>query len=209
MLVAFEAGGLIRTLILFLLYPFICLVSEEMGFKIMVMVCFFGIKKDSFRLGSAVLPKFFLEDVGLEMFEVVQRGSRKVAVSNFPAVMVESFLRDYLQVDAVVGGRELRVFHGYFVGLMEERKKEYSTIMEEILAEKKLGSDIIGITSTSSFNKFPDDHQLFSHCKVICTLYIFMIFLNSLSLLVSCNYNVEAYVIETGVCINVNRKCIW
>lgn len=164
MLVAFEAGGLIRSLILFLLYPFICLVGEETGLKIMVMVCFFGIKKDSFRLGSAVLPKFFLEDVGLEMFEVVQRGTKKVAVSNFPAVMVESFLGDYLQVDAV-GGRELKVFHGYFVGLMEERKKD-SQIMEEILTEKKIGSDIIGITSTSSSNKFPD-HPLFSHCKVI------------------------------------------
>lgn len=127
------------------------------------MVCFLGIKKDSFRLGSAVLPKFLLEDVGLEMFEVVQSGTKKVAVSNFPVVMVESFLRDYLQVDAVVG-RELKVFHGYFVGLLEERKND-SVIIEEILEDEKMGSDIIGITSTSSFNKFPD-HQVFSHCKV-------------------------------------------
>lgn len=163
MLVAFEAGGLIRSLILFLLYPFICLVGEGAGLRIMVMVCFLGIKKDSFRLGSAVLPKFLLEDVGLEMFEVVQSGTKKVAVSNFPVVMVENFLRDYLQVDAVVG-RELKVFHGYYVGLLEELKKD-SPIIEEILADKKMGSDIISITSTSSFNRFPD-HQLFSHCKV-------------------------------------------
>lgn len=161
-LVAFEAGGLLRSLILFLLYPLICLVGHEMGLKIMVMVCFFGIKKESFRLGRAVLPKFFLEDVGLETFEAVQRGTKKVAVTNFPLVMVECFLRDYLQIDFVVG-RELKVFHGYFLGLMEERQIDMP-FMEEIVAEKKLGSDIIGVTS--SFNKFPDHYQLFSHCKV-------------------------------------------
>ncbi|XP_015891692.3 probable glycerol-3-phosphate acyltransferase 3 [Ziziphus jujuba] len=164
MLVAFEAGGLLRSFILFLLYPLICLVDQETGLKIMVMVCFFGIKKESFRLGSAVLPKFFLEDVCLEAFEIVQRGTKKVAVTNFPVVMVESFLRDYLQIDFVVG-RELKVFRGYFLGLMEERKK-VTPFMEEIIAEKKLGSDIIGITS-SSFNKFPDRYQLFSYCKEV------------------------------------------
>ncbi|KAJ6729346.1 GLYCEROL-3-PHOSPHATE ACYLTRANSFERASE 2-RELATED [Salix viminalis] len=36
MLVAFEAGSLLRALLLFLLYPFICLVGQEMGLKMMV-----------------------------------------------------------------------------------------------------------------------------------------------------------------------------
>ncbi|KAK6139713.1 hypothetical protein DH2020_026544 [Rehmannia glutinosa] len=37
----------------------------------MVMVCFFGLKKEKFIEGRAVLPKFFLEDVGKESFEVL------------------------------------------------------------------------------------------------------------------------------------------
>ncbi|KAJ7977692.1 glycerol-3-phosphate acyltransferase 3 [Quillaja saponaria] len=92
MLVAFEAGGLIRAIALFLLYPFVCLVGDEMGLKIMVMVCFFGIKKDSFSVGTAVLPKFFLEDVGLEMFEVIKKGEKKVAVTNLPQALANSLI---------------------------------------------------------------------------------------------------------------------
>lgn len=171
MLVAFEAGGLFRSLLLFVMYPFICLLSQEMGLKVMVMICFFGIKKKSFRVGTAVLPKFYLEDVGFEIFEVLQRGSKRVAFTDFPVVMVESFLRDYLQIDVVVG-RELKVFGGYYLGIMEETKKkdihDVASSIDEIIvtADQKgstNGSDVIGITD---FNSFCDHHQLFSHCKV-------------------------------------------
>ena len=163
MLVAFEAGSLLRALILFLLYPFICLVGQDMGLKIMVMVCFFGIKKESFRVGSAVLPKFFLEDVGLEALEELKRGGRKVAVSDhFPQVMIESFLRDYLDVNCVLG-RELKTGCGYFLGLLEEKKKDMLNL-EEILGKDSVIShdDIIGISQLNSSL----DHPLFSHCKV-------------------------------------------
>lgn len=161
MLVALEAGGCLRAIVLLLLYPLICLVSEEMGLKIMVMVCFFGIKKESFKAGRAVLPKFFLEDVGLEIFEVLKRGGEKVAVSKLPQVMVEDFIREYLEIDVVVG-RELKVFHGYFVGLIEEKKKDMIWL-EEILVKNRVDSNMIGI---SGFNISLDDHQLFSRCKV-------------------------------------------
>ncbi|KAA8543013.1 hypothetical protein F0562_021492 [Nyssa sinensis] len=157
MLVAFEAGSLLRALVLFVLYPFVCLVNEEMGLKIMVMVCFLGIKKESFRAGSAVLPKFFLEDVGLEGFELLRRGGKKVGVSDLPQVMVESFLRDYLQIEFVVG-RELKVFCGYFVGIMEEKKK---IVLDGILADDQISCDVVGISSSNRSL----DNQFFSHCK--------------------------------------------
>ncbi|XP_075641238.1 putative glycerol-3-phosphate acyltransferase 3 [Castanea sativa] len=162
MLVAFEAGGSLRAIVLFLLYPLICLVSEETGLKIMVMVCFFGIKKERFKVGRAVLPKFYLEDVGLEIIEVLKRGGKKVAVSKLPQVMVEDFLREYLEIDVVVG-RELKVFHGYFVGLIEEKKKDMIRL-EEILVKNKADSNMIGI---SGFNISLDDHQLFTQCEEI------------------------------------------
>ncbi|KAK9904566.1 hypothetical protein M0R45_000588 [Rubus argutus] len=164
MLVAFEAGSLLRALVLFLLYPLTVLVSEEVGLKIMVMVCFFGIKKESFRIGSAVLPKFFLEDVGLESFEVLQRsGNRKVGVSILPQVLIETFLKEYLEIDVVIG-RELKVFGGYFLGLMEEKKNNYFPILEEHGGKDNMGSlHIVGI---ASFNQILDD-PIFSYCKDI------------------------------------------
>ncbi|KAJ4727847.1 putative Glycerol-3-phosphate acyltransferase 3 [Melia azedarach] len=158
MLVAFEAGGLLRAFALFILYPFICFIGGEMGLKIMVAVCFFGIKKDSFRVGRAVLPKFFLENVGLEIFEVLKRGGKRVAVTNMPQVMIESFLRDYLEIDHVVG-KELKVFCGYFVGLIEERKQDLS-VLQDILGEEKDSDHIIGISSLN--------HKLFlKYCKEV------------------------------------------
>ncbi|XP_030504479.1 probable glycerol-3-phosphate acyltransferase 3 [Cannabis sativa] len=161
MLVAFEAGGLLRALILFLLYPFVCLVSEEFGMKLMVFVCFFAIKRKNFRVGRAVLPKFLLEDVGNEGFDMVMKFRRKIGVTNLPSVMVEDFLVEYLGVDAVLG-RELKVVFGYFVGLMEE-KKSGEIVLNKIFGEEKLDSSVIGITSL----KKSIDQQLLSHCKVV------------------------------------------
>ncbi|KAI4301535.1 hypothetical protein L6164_034803 [Bauhinia variegata] len=159
MLVAFEAGGLLRAIVLILLYPLVSLVGDDMGLKIMVMICFFGMKAESFRVGRAVLPKFFFEDVGSEIFQVLNRGGKKVGVTNLPQVMVESFLREYLQIDFVVG-RKLKVFRGYFVGLMEERNTTHTL---EQVQEIKECSDMIGIIG---FNKILDQ-DLFSHCKEI------------------------------------------
>ncbi|PSS06080.1 Glycerol-3-phosphate acyltransferase [Actinidia chinensis var. chinensis] len=158
MLVAFEAGSIIRALVLFVFYPLICFVGDEMGLKVMVMVSFFGIKEESFKAGRAVLPKFFLEDVGLESFEVLRKSGKRVGVSDMPQVMVESFLREYLEVEFVVG-RDLKVCCGYFVGLLEKKK----IVLDEIFEDEKLSSNIIGI---SNFNKSLD-HHLFSHCKEI------------------------------------------
>ncbi|CAL0308505.1 unnamed protein product [Lupinus luteus] len=163
MLVAFEAGGLLRAIVLILLYPFVCLVGDEMGLKIMVMICFFGIKVENFRVGSAVLPKFFLEDVGSEMFEVLKRGAKKVGLSKLPRVMVESFLKEYLEIDVVVG-REMKVLFGYYVGLMEEREKTMHAL--ELLVHEKKGfcSNIIGI---SGLHKNIDNEFFFSCCKEV------------------------------------------
>ncbi|KAK7344363.1 hypothetical protein VNO77_13884 [Canavalia gladiata] len=159
MLVAFESGGLLRAIVLVLLYPFVCLAGDELGLKIMVMVCFLGIKAESFKVGRSVLPKFFLEDVGSEIFEVLKKGGRKVGVSNLPQVMVESFLREYLEIDFVVG-RELKVFCGYYLGLMEDTKIMHAL---EHVKEGKGCSDTIGITGFNNIN----EHEFFFLCKEV------------------------------------------
>ncbi|XP_054791488.1 probable glycerol-3-phosphate acyltransferase 2 isoform X2 [Prosopis cineraria] len=137
-LVAFEAGGLLRYLLLLLSYPLVWLVGEEsqVGLNIMVFLTFFGIKKDTFRIGSSVLPKFFLQDVGRPGFEAVQSFERKVATSKMPRVMVECVLKEYLGVDAVVA-REIKSFHGYYLGLLHEEKKHNKSLLDS--------SNIVGI----------------------------------------------------------------
>ncbi|XP_057961751.1 probable glycerol-3-phosphate acyltransferase 3 [Malania oleifera] len=160
MLVAFEAGGILRALVLFLLYPLICLLGEKPQLEAMVFICFFGIRKEEFRIGRTVLPKFFLEDVGCEGLEVVLRCGKKVGVSDLPRVMVEGFLRDYLGVDFVVG-RELKVVCGYFVGLMEEKRSAIA--LNDIFGDKKTDSSTIGIGSL----KTSLDEQLFLRCEEV------------------------------------------
>ncbi|XP_057718893.1 probable glycerol-3-phosphate acyltransferase 2 [Arachis stenosperma] len=164
MLVAFEAGGLVRAIVLVLTYPLVCLVGEDLGMKIMVMVCFFGIKEKSFRVGSAVLPKFLLEDVGSEIFEVVNGAGKRVGLSKMPRVMVECFLKEYLKVDLVVG-REMKEFCGYFLGFMEERKNNNNAL--ELVQEGKgsCSSNIIGISGFR--NKDFRHHEIFSRCKEV------------------------------------------
>ncbi|KAG9457789.1 hypothetical protein H6P81_002297 [Aristolochia fimbriata] len=157
MLMAFEAGGLLRALLLFVLYPFLSfLASDEWAIRVMVMVTFCGIREESLTVGRTVLPKFFLEDVRLEGFEVLMRAGKKVAVTEMPRVMVEVFLKEYLNVD-VVAGRELKVFGGYCTGLMEKKRSLD-------LEDEKLGRDVVGMTS---FNIPRDRRYLFSKCKEI------------------------------------------
>lgn len=164
MLVAFEGGGVLRGLVLFLFYPLVCLVSKEMGLKIMVFICFFGVKKGSFVIGRTVLPKFFMDDLGFEGFEVVMRCGRKVGLSELPRVMVEGFLKDYLGVDCVFG-RDLKVVCGYFVGLMEEvpPRSRSSFLMNDVFGERKGDNNLIGFGCSNKIL----DHQLFSDCKEI------------------------------------------
>ncbi|CAM0957245.1 unnamed protein product [Alopecurus aequalis] len=89
MLVAVEAGSLLRGLFLLLAYPLMCLVSDDMRLKAMVMVTFFGLReKEVVRVGKAVLPKLFLEETAMEGLEAVKKARRVVAVCTlFPRVM--------------------------------------------------------------------------------------------------------------------------
>ncbi|XP_030545193.1 probable glycerol-3-phosphate acyltransferase 2 [Rhodamnia argentea] len=151
MLVAFEAGGFLRALVLLLAYPFARMLGRETALAVMVFMCFVGMKREGFRLGSTVLPKFFLEDMGHEAFDGVMGFGRRVAVTRLPRVMVEEFLKEWLGVDAVVG-REVAVFRGRFVGLMEKNEGR---------------QELIRLLGEGCFSKpWPfEHHQLLAHCE--------------------------------------------
>ncbi|WVZ71808.1 hypothetical protein U9M48_020344 [Paspalum notatum var. saurae] len=121
MLVAVEAGGFLRGLLLLLLYPLMCLLGDGARARAMATVALVGLEeKEVARVGRAVLPKFFLEAAAAEGVAAVQAAARVVAVSaTLPRVMVDGFLREYLGVDAVVAP-EVRSAGGVLAGLMDE-----------------------------------------------------------------------------------------
>ncbi|GAU36808.1 hypothetical protein TSUD_219110 [Trifolium subterraneum] len=124
----------------------------------MVFITFFGIKKDTFRIGTAVLPKFYLEDVGWEGFEAVMCCERKVASSKLPRIMVEGFLKDYLGVEAIIA-RDIKSFNGYFLGLFEKHKPTTSYDVKVLLTSKDNSIGIVG-----SHIEYIDQ-KLFPHYK--------------------------------------------
>lgn len=156
MLVAFEGGGPLRALILLFMYPFLCILGEKMRLKIMIFISFFGVKKQNFRIGRSVLPKFFLENVGCESLEVVMRFSKKMGVTNLPKIMVEDFLMNYVGVEDIYGP-EIRVFGGYYIGLLDNSGKEI--IFAHMMSQQ---SQYVGICSiNNSFKTCP-----FTYIKV-------------------------------------------
>lgn len=160
MLIAIEAGSFLRGFILLCLYPLLCCLTQEVESKIMVMVCFVGLREDKVvRVAQATLPKYFLEDVGREGLEVA-RGVKRVAgvCRLIPRVMVEPFLREYTGLEVVVG-REVKMIRGRYVGLLGKES-------EGRLWQAKFDqTEMIGFGSSSSYFDY-DHHQLFSRCKV-------------------------------------------
>ncbi|XP_015899694.3 probable glycerol-3-phosphate acyltransferase 8 [Ziziphus jujuba] len=108
MLVAIEAGSLLRGFILLLSLPLVIIsylfISEAIGIQILIYISFSGLKiRDIELVSRAVLPRFYAADVRAESFEVFDRCKRKVVVTANPTVMVEPFVKEFLGGDKVLG----------------------------------------------------------------------------------------------------------
>ncbi|KAL5792380.1 hypothetical protein ACOSP7_000974 [Xanthoceras sorbifolium] len=108
LLVAIEAGSLLRGLALLLSLPIVIFaylfVSEAIGIQILIFISFSGLKIRDIELASrAVLPRFYAADVRAESYEVFDRCKRKVVVTANPTLMVEPFVKDFLGGDKVLG----------------------------------------------------------------------------------------------------------
>lgn len=162
MLVAIEAGSFLRGLILLCMYPFMCFFTQEVQSRIMVMVCFLGLREEKVvRVARATLPKHFLEDIGREGLEVVRGFKRVIGLSRMiPRVMVEDFLKEYIGLE-MVAGREVKMVRGRYVGLLEMESEI------RLGLEKLEGTEMVWFgSSTSNFSH--NHHQLFTCCKVRC-----------------------------------------
>ncbi|XWS77015.1 hypothetical protein CRYUN_Cryun01aG0227500 [Craigia yunnanensis] len=108
MLVAVEAGSLLRGLILLLSLPLVIIsyifISEAIGIQILIFISFAGLKiRDIELVSRAVLPRFYAANVRKESFEVFDRCKRKVVVTANPTFMVEPFVKDFIGGDKVLG----------------------------------------------------------------------------------------------------------
>lgn len=108
MLVAVEAGSLLRGLLLLLSLPIVIVaylfISEEIGIQILIFISFSGLKiRDIELVSQAVLPRFYASDVRRESWEAFDKCERKVVVTANPTLMVEPFVRDYLGGTKVLG----------------------------------------------------------------------------------------------------------
>nr|CAD1832094.1 unnamed protein product [Ananas comosus var. bracteatus] len=123
LLIALEAGGPLRALLLLLSYPlsllFKLILDENIALHMMIFISTAGLMvSDVKAVAKATLPRFFLQELRRSTYEVFAKcGGKKYVVTCLPRVMVEPILREYLDVDHVIS-TELRVFGGRCLGLV-------------------------------------------------------------------------------------------
>ncbi|KAK4799989.1 hypothetical protein SAY86_025354 [Trapa natans] len=158
MFVAFEGGNIFRAFLLLLSCPVLWFLNFELQLRAMIFISFCGLRtKDMESVSRAVLPKFFLENLNPNAYEILSRARSKVIFTSVPRVMVEYFLKEYLSVDAVVG-TELKTSGKRFTGLIcPSGLLLKHRAVEEYFGEKKPD---IGLGSSSLH-----DHPFLSFCK--------------------------------------------
>lgn len=122
-LVAFEVGGVLRLLLLLLASPVVgilyYLISESAGIRVLIFATFAGLRaSDIESVARAVLPKFYSGDLHPDTWRVFSSCGKRCVLTANPKIMVESFLKDYLGADMVLG-TEIHVYRGRATGLVK------------------------------------------------------------------------------------------
>jgi len=168
-LVAFEAGGVPRLLLLLLLSPLAAalrvVASEAACARVLVFAATAGARvRDIESAARAVLPRFYAADVHPGAWRVFSAcGRRRVVLTSTPRVMAEPFLRECLGADAVAG-TELATWRGRATGLVDARRgvlvgRRKAEALREIFAADGDAPDV-GLGDSRS------DYAFMSMCKV-------------------------------------------
>lgn len=163
MLVAFEASGLIRFVLLLILWPVIRFLDmfgmEDISLKLMIFVAVAGIHKSEIEsVSRAVLPKFFMDDLDMEAWKIFSTYEKRVVVTKMPGVMVKRFVEEHLRADEVIGSELVFNRFGLATGFVQS---ESITSVSERVAKlfnnqvPKLGMARLSTTTSSnhSFSK--------------------------------------------------------
>ncbi|MCO5555356.1 hypothetical protein L7F22_008902 [Adiantum nelumboides] len=121
MLVALEAGGPLRAALLLLLHPLALLFPDSLSIQLHIFIATAGLPISSLRAAAAaVLPKFFLDDLDPTAYPALLKysDSSRCVVTSHPHILVDHFLKAYLQVDTVIASELQVTGSGICTGLL-------------------------------------------------------------------------------------------